>query len=51
MTNKHCLFVVSMTFAGLLHGNVINTNHAPDVSAFQTGATIEDFESISGRTP
>ena len=26
-------------------------NNAADVSAFQTGATVEDFESISGRTP
>lgn len=36
---------------GLLHGAVIDTNSAAVVSAFQAGATVVNFENISGRTP
>jgi hypothetical protein len=30
---------------------IVNTNSSGDVSAFQSGATVVDFESVSGRTP
>jgi PEP-CTERM motif len=43
--------VVSVTFSGLLSGDVIDTNNPAQISAFQSGATVVNFESISGRTP
>ena len=51
MIRKISLCFISVAFGGLLQGDVIDTNNAADVSAFQSGATVEDFESISGRTP
>ena len=36
---------------GTLGATVIDTNNPAIVAAFQTGATVIDFESISGRTP
>ena len=45
------LCVLSATFGGLLHATVIDTNNAAIVAAFQTGATVVNFESITGRTP
>jgi PEP-CTERM motif len=41
-----CLFVV-----GGMHAAVINTNDPATVAAFQAGATVVNFDSISGRTP
>lgn len=32
-------------------GAVIDTNNAATVAAFQTGATVQTFESVAGRTP
>jgi hypothetical protein len=46
-----CLCFLSAAFGVLLHGDVIDTNNAGDVSAFQAGATVVDFEGIPGRTP
>jgi len=40
-----------ITFGALLRGDIIDTSTAADVSAFQSGATVVDFEGISGRTP
>jgi hypothetical protein len=40
-----------LAFGGLLHATVINTSNPALVAAFQTGATVNNFESISGRTP
>jgi hypothetical protein len=51
MIRKIALCFVSITFTGLLHADIVNTNNGADVLAFQTGATVQDFESISGRTP
>jgi hypothetical protein len=45
------VLVLSTTFAGLLTGTVINTNNPAVVAAFQNGATVVNFEGISGRTP
>jgi PEP-CTERM motif-containing protein len=42
--------VVSITFSGLLQAAIVNTNDPAVVSAFQSGATVVNFESISGRT-
>lgn len=36
---------------GLLHGSVIDTNNTATVTAFQSGATVVDFESVTGLTP
>src|SRR5690348_2542728 len=43
-------FVLSITFGSVLQATVINTNDSAVVSAFQSGATVVNFESISGRT-
>ena len=43
--------VLCATFGGLLQAAVINTTNAAIVAAFQTGATVVNFESIAGRTP
>jgi hypothetical protein len=45
-----CLCFLSAAFGVLLHSDVIDTNNAGDVSAFQAGATVVDFEGIPGRT-
>jgi len=42
---------LSIMFGGPLFADTINTNNAGLVSAFQTGATVIDFENITGRTP
>src|SRR5262245_46002340 len=39
------------TACSLSYANVINTNNPADVAAFQSGATVVNFESISGVTP
>jgi PEP-CTERM motif len=44
-------YVVSLTFIGLLQAATINTSNPALISAFQSGATVQNFESISGRTP
>src|SRR6185312_13152010 len=36
---------------GTLGATIINTNNPATVAAFQAGATVINFESISGRTP
>ncbi len=43
-------FVLSITFGSVLQATVINTNDPGVVAAFQSGATVVNFESISGRT-
>jgi len=43
-------FVLSITFGSVLQATVINTNNAGVVAAFQSGAIVVNFESISGRT-
>ena len=43
-------FVLSITFGSVLQATVINTNDSTVVAAFQSGATVVNFESISGRT-
>jgi hypothetical protein len=40
-----------LAFQGLLHASTINTNNAGEVAAFQSGATVVNFDSIAGRTP
>jgi hypothetical protein len=44
-----CFILVA--FTSLLLGDVINTKDPGLISTFQSGATVEDFESISGHTP
>jgi hypothetical protein len=46
----HVLFLAG-ALTGLLQAAVINTNNAATVAAFQTGATVVNFESVSGVTP
>jgi hypothetical protein len=43
--------ILSALPGGLLAAGVIDTNNAATVAAFQTGATVIDFESIATRTP
>ena len=43
--------ILSAAFGGLLNAAVINTNNAATVAAFQSGATVFNFEGIAGRTP
>jgi len=45
-----CLLTI-VAFGSLLQSATINTNNPADVSAFQAGATVVNFNSISGRTP
>jgi hypothetical protein len=45
-----CCCFLSIALGGI-HAAVINTNNPATVAAFQTGATVVNFESISGRTP
>jgi hypothetical protein len=42
--------IVAVTFCGLLQAAIIDTNNPATISAFQSGATVINFESISGRT-
>jgi hypothetical protein len=51
MFRTKLVLLIPTVFCGLLHAAIINTNDAGVVSAFQSGATVEDFESVSGRTP
>jgi PEP-CTERM motif len=44
-------FTLSVAFGGLLGATVINTNNPADVAAFQSGATVVNFESVTGVTP
>jgi hypothetical protein len=44
-----CLYLASMS--GFAQATVINTQDAGVIAAFQSGATVNSFESISGRTP
>jgi len=43
--------ILTVAFGGLLSAAVVNTNNAAVVAAFQTGATVVNFESIAGPTP
>lgn len=40
-----------LAFQGFLHASTINTSNAGEVAAFQSGATVNNFDSIAGRTP
>jgi hypothetical protein len=51
MTRICRVVVVCLAFQGLLHASVINTSNAGEVAAFQSGATVVNFNSIAGRTP
>ncbi|HEY7305877.1 MAG TPA: PEP-CTERM sorting domain-containing protein [Bryobacteraceae bacterium] len=42
--------VIFVAFSGLLQATVINTTDPGVVSTFQSGATVTNFENISGRT-
>jgi hypothetical protein len=44
-----CVLVIA--FAGIAEGAITDTNNAAAVAAFQAGATVNNFESVSGRTP
>jgi hypothetical protein len=44
-----CIFTAM--FVGLVSADVIDTNDPAVVAAFQTGATVNNFESIAGTTP
>jgi hypothetical protein len=50
MIRNIAICVLSITFGSMLQAAVINTNNPAVVSAFQSGATVVNFESISGRT-
>jgi hypothetical protein len=45
------VFTFFIAFGGLLGATVINTNNPADVAAFETGATVVNFETVSGVTP
>jgi hypothetical protein len=45
-----CLIAVA-ALGAVAEASVIDTNNAATVSAFQTGATVNNFESVTGRTP
>jgi hypothetical protein len=51
MLHKMCVWIMPAAFGGLLQAAVINTNSAAAVAAFQSGATVVDFENNSDRTP
>jgi hypothetical protein len=44
-------FALFVAFGGLLGATVVDTNNPADVAAFQTGATVVNFETVSGVTP
>ncbi len=43
--------VVALALVGTAEAAVINTQNAADISAFQTNATVENFENVPTRTP
>lgn len=43
--------VVAATFSGATHATAIDTTDATAAAAFQTGLSVNTFESVSGRTP
>src|SRR5215471_7922439 len=43
--------VFSATLGGLLNAAIVDTTNPATVAAFQSGATVVNFENISGRTP
>jgi len=51
MTRICRVVVFCLAFQGVLHASVINTSNLAEVAAFQSGATVVNFESIAGRTP
>ena len=51
MTRICRVVVFCLAFQGLLHASAINTSNLAEVAAFQSGATVVNFESIAGRTP
>jgi len=51
MTRICRVVVFCLAFQGLLHADTINTSNAAAVAAFQSGATVINFDSIAGRTP
>src|SRR5262245_19190263 len=51
MTRVCCVTVLCLTFQGLLHASTINTNNPATIAAFQSGATVNNFENVTGRMP
>ncbi len=56
MTNRSMatfrrMCILAAGLGGLLQASLVDTTNPADVAAFQTGATVVNFESISGRTP
>ena len=53
MNNNRAVSVLFLTLAlaGLMEGAVINTTNSAAIAAFQAGATVVNFESVSGVTP
>lgn len=50
MTKSIAGYVIFVAFTGLSQATVINTTDPGVISTFQTGATVTNFESISGPT-
>jgi PEP-CTERM motif-containing protein len=44
-----CVLVIA--FAGIAEATVVDTTDPAEVAAFQAGATVNNFESVTGRTP
>jgi hypothetical protein len=51
MLRQLLTFTLSVAFGGLLGATVVDTNNPADVAAFQAGATVVNFESVTGVTP
>ena len=51
MSRATALVPCCLVICGLLQAAIVDTNNAGEVSTFQSGATVVNFESISGRTP
>lgn len=51
MSRATVLVPACLVICGLLQATIVDTNDSGQVSAFQSGATVVNFESISGRTP
>lgn len=51
MSRATVLVPACLVICGLLQATIVDTNNSGQVSAFQSGATVVNFESISGRTP
>ncbi|MBI2680443.1 MAG: PEP-CTERM sorting domain-containing protein [Candidatus Solibacter usitatus] len=51
MIRKAAFCFILVAFTNLLFGDIINTTDPGQIAAFQTGATVQNFESISGHTP